>query len=311
MSLRAWQVAVAAVARPARALACRHGVGAAASTEVTGSLTVRRFATSGDASPRAAFDAACATAGPRVATEGSAAEKLRAYALYKQATSGDAAGARPGLLDMVARAKFDAWAGVRGMTREDAMRAYVSETAKFAPAASGAMSAQRARFAKPRARRTLRDAALPRPRLLPAAAGAAASPLRGAEPTPPGAFAPVRTAPMLPPGTFAGTVALVTGGGTGLGRAMATTLSALGATVVIASRKLDVCAATAAEITAATGGRVVALAVDVRDPAAVAALVDGVVAATGSLPGIVVNNAAGAGRGWARCRGSRRGACAG
>ena len=72
---------------------------------------------------------------------------------------------------------------------------------------------------------------------------------------------------------------------------------ALGATVVIASRKLDVCAATAAEITAATGGRVVALSVDVRDPAAVAALVDGVVAATGSLPGIVVNNAAGAGRG--------------
>ena len=82
---------------------------------------------------------------------------------------------------------------------------------------------------------------------------------------------------MLPPGTFAGKVALVTGGGTGLGRAMATTLSSLGATVIIASRKLDVLEATAREIMALTGERVVPIGMDVRDPAAVAAAVDAAV----------------------------------
>lgn len=41
---------------------------------------------------------------------------------------------------------------------------------------------------------------------------------------------------MLPPGTFNGRVALITGGGTGLGKAMATTISQLGATVAILSR---------------------------------------------------------------------------
>ena len=46
------------------------------------------------------------------------------------------------------------------------------------------------------------------------------------------------------------------GGGTGLGKAMATMLSRLGATVVISSRKAAVIDATAAEMSAATGGKV-------------------------------------------------------
>ena len=50
---------------------------------------------------------------------------LRLYALYKQATSGDAEGERPGLADMVGRAKWDAWNGARGRSRDDAMQAYV------------------------------------------------------------------------------------------------------------------------------------------------------------------------------------------
>ena len=50
---------------------------------------------------------------------------LSLYALYKQASAGDVAGERPGALDMVARAKYDAWAKKKGLARDDAMKAYV------------------------------------------------------------------------------------------------------------------------------------------------------------------------------------------
>jgi diazepam-binding inhibitor (GABA receptor modulator, acyl-CoA-binding protein) len=50
---------------------------------------------------------------------------LQIYALYKQATEGDVEGKRPGFGDMVGRAKFDAWAGVKGKAKEAAMQDYV------------------------------------------------------------------------------------------------------------------------------------------------------------------------------------------
>ena len=50
---------------------------------------------------------------------------LDLYGLYKQATVGDASGKRPGFTDMRGRAKFDAWAGRKGMSKDDAMRAYI------------------------------------------------------------------------------------------------------------------------------------------------------------------------------------------
>ena len=50
---------------------------------------------------------------------------LQIYALYKQATAGDVDGKRPGFSDMVGRAKWDAWNGVKGTSSEDAMRQYV------------------------------------------------------------------------------------------------------------------------------------------------------------------------------------------
>ena len=53
-------------------------------------------------------------------------ELLELYSLYKQATAGDATGSRPGLLDFKGRAKFDAWSGRKGMTREAAESAYVA-----------------------------------------------------------------------------------------------------------------------------------------------------------------------------------------
>ena len=50
---------------------------------------------------------------------------LRLYALYKQASSGDAEGDRPGMSDMVGRAKWDAWHGLQGRSKDEAMREYI------------------------------------------------------------------------------------------------------------------------------------------------------------------------------------------
>ena len=50
---------------------------------------------------------------------------LKIYALYKQGAAGDVAGNRPGFTDMIGRAKYDAWAKVKGLAKEDAMRQYV------------------------------------------------------------------------------------------------------------------------------------------------------------------------------------------
>ena len=51
---------------------------------------------------------------------------LDLYGLYKQATEGDVSGARPGILDVRGRAKFDAWTKRKGVSREDAMKTYVA-----------------------------------------------------------------------------------------------------------------------------------------------------------------------------------------
>jgi acyl-CoA-binding protein len=50
---------------------------------------------------------------------------LRLYALYKQATVGDVSGKRPGFMDMVGQAKYDAWAKVKGNPKEAAMQSYI------------------------------------------------------------------------------------------------------------------------------------------------------------------------------------------
>lgn len=104
-------------------------------------------------------------------------------------------------------------------------------------------------------------------------------------------FPPVTT-PMLPPGTFKDKVALVTGGGTGIGKGMTEMLAQLGASVAIMSRKQEVLDEAAKEISSKTGSKVVPIAADVRDPAAVSSAVDRLVSELG-LPDIVVNNAAG------------------
>ncbi len=50
---------------------------------------------------------------------------LKIYSLYKQASSGDAEGKRPGFADMIGRAKWDAWNSIKGKSEDEAMQEYV------------------------------------------------------------------------------------------------------------------------------------------------------------------------------------------
>ena len=51
--------------------------------------------------------------------------KLRLYANYKQATEGDVKGEKPGFTDFVNRAKYEAWAKLKGTSPDEAMKAYI------------------------------------------------------------------------------------------------------------------------------------------------------------------------------------------
>ena len=50
---------------------------------------------------------------------------LSLYAHFKQGSAGDVEGKRPGFTDLVGRAKYDAWAKLKGMPQETAMQAYI------------------------------------------------------------------------------------------------------------------------------------------------------------------------------------------
>ena len=50
---------------------------------------------------------------------------LNLYATFKQGSGGDVEGKRPGFTDLVGRAKYDAWAKLKGMPKEDAMQQYI------------------------------------------------------------------------------------------------------------------------------------------------------------------------------------------
>jgi 2,4-dienoyl-CoA reductase [(3E)-enoyl-CoA-producing], peroxisomal len=91
---------------------------------------------------------------------------------------------------------------------------------------------------------------------------------------------------------FAGKVALITGGGTGIGRGIAEALARHGADVAIVSRKHENVTVAAEQIATATGRRCLPLVADVRQPEAVESAVQTAVKELGGLD-IVVNNAAG------------------
>ena len=57
--------------------------------------------------------------------------QLRLYALFMQATSGNASGSRPGFSDFEARSRWDAWQALSGLAREDAMSEYIAEAGRL------------------------------------------------------------------------------------------------------------------------------------------------------------------------------------
>lgn len=97
---------------------------------------------------------------------------------------------------------------------------------------------------------------------------------------------------MLPENTFKDQVIIITGGGSGLGKAMTTELSRLGAKTAITSRKLEKLEKTAEEISNETGHEVMPLACDVTQADQVDDMVAKVIEKFGRIDGLV-NNAAG------------------
>lgn len=73
---------------------------------------------------KAAFEAAVANS-KNLSERPDNGTLLKIYALYKQATAGDNAEKKPGFADMVGRAKWDAWNGLKGTSSDDAMQQYI------------------------------------------------------------------------------------------------------------------------------------------------------------------------------------------
>lgn len=96
----------------------------------------------------------------------------------------------------------------------------------------------------------------------------------------------------LKDGALRGKTIVVTGGGTGLGKAMSSYFSELGANLVIASRKIDVLEETAREIENKTGNQVLAVACDIREISQVEQLLERSASKFGKVD-VLVNNAAG------------------
>ena len=56
---------------------------------------------------------------------------LKLYSYYKQATEGDVKGERPGRLDFVGGAKYDAWAKLKGVSADEAMTSYIKQVERL------------------------------------------------------------------------------------------------------------------------------------------------------------------------------------
>ncbi|WP_159467161.1 SDR family oxidoreductase [Dyadobacter sp. 3J3] len=96
---------------------------------------------------------------------------------------------------------------------------------------------------------------------------------------------------MLRDGALENKTIIVTGGGTGLGKSMATYFLKLGANVVICSRRLEVLENTAKELEEQTGGKVLAIACDVRKTEEIENVITKTIEQFGQVNGLVNNSA--------------------
>ena len=79
---------------------------------------------------KARFEAAAASA-KQTKQRPDNATMLKLYSYYKQATEGDVQGTRPGGFDFVGGAKYDAWARLKGTSRDDAMTTYIKQVERL------------------------------------------------------------------------------------------------------------------------------------------------------------------------------------
>jgi len=79
---------------------------------------------------KAKFEAAAAAA-KETKKRPDNATLLKLYSYYKQATEGDVKGARPGALEFVAGAKYDAWSKLKGMAKDEAMQNYINQVERL------------------------------------------------------------------------------------------------------------------------------------------------------------------------------------
>src|SRR6185437_7559848 len=104
--------------------------GAAAGSAAKPGPATKKQASAADADLKSRFEAAAAAAkqGKRRPDN---ATMLKLYSYYKEATAGDVRGDRPGGLDFVGGAKYDAWAKLKGVTRDEAMTAYIKQVERL------------------------------------------------------------------------------------------------------------------------------------------------------------------------------------
>ena len=62
---------------------------------------------------------------------------LQLYALYKQGSSGDVSGSKPGMFDFVGVAKYEAWKRIQGLSQDDARNQYIDLVAKLGGSIDG------------------------------------------------------------------------------------------------------------------------------------------------------------------------------
>jgi diazepam-binding inhibitor (GABA receptor modulator, acyl-CoA-binding protein) len=79
---------------------------------------------------KAKFEAAAAAA-KQTKRRPDNATLLKLYSFYKQASEGDVKGDRPGGFDFVGGAKYDAWAKLKGMSKDEAMQSYIKQVERL------------------------------------------------------------------------------------------------------------------------------------------------------------------------------------